>query len=163
MGLLYMDSPIGNLMIEDNGMALTKVNVVKNVLSDAVIPTEITCLAKIQLEEYFAGKRTGFSIPLLLSGTDFQKRVWNALAQIPFGETRTYGEIAAQTGNQKSCRAVGMACNKNNILIIIPCHRVIGADRKLTGFGAGLEVKEWLIRHESIDMPFDDGGIGCIN
>ena len=102
----------------------------------------------MQLDEYFAGKRREFDLPLLFEGTDFQKRVWAALLTIPYGETRTYGEIAAQTGNPKACRAVGLANNRNPIAIICPCHRVIGADGSLTGYGGGLPAKEYLLALE---------------
>lgn len=101
-----------------------------------------------QLDEYFAGKRREFSIPLKTHGTDFQERVWEALRSIPYGETRTYGQIAAQVGNPKASRAVGGANHNNPILILTPCHRVIGADGSLTGFGGGLKVKEALLALE---------------
>lgn len=101
-----------------------------------------------QLDEYFAGKRREFSIPLKTHGTAFQERVWGALRSIPYGETRTYGQIAAQVGNSKASRAVGGANHNNPILILTPCHRVIGADGSLTGFGGGLDVKEALLALE---------------
>ena len=101
-----------------------------------------------QLDEYFAGKRREFFIPLKTHGTDFQERVWKALRTIPYGETRTYGQIAEQVGNPKGGRAVGGANHNNPILILTPCHRVIGADGSLTGFGGGLEVKEALLALE---------------
>ena len=98
-----------------------------------------------QINEYLSGKRQKFDIPLKLSGTDFQLSVWNALLTIPYGETRSYRDIAEQIGNPRSCRAVGMANNRNPIAIIVPCHRVIGADGSLTGFGGGLELKQQLL------------------
>lgn len=101
-----------------------------------------------QLEEYFTGTRKTFSVPLDFNGTDFQKAVWNALLTIPFGETRSYGEIAVQLGNPKAVRAVGAANGKNPISIIAPCHRVIGSNGKLTGFAGGLEAKALLLRLE---------------
>jgi methylated-DNA-[protein]-cysteine S-methyltransferase len=101
--------------------------------------------AEKQLNEYFAGKRNRFSVPLDPHGTDFQKQVWQALLTIPFGETRSYGQIARQIGNAKSVRAVGAANGRNPISIIVPCHRVIGASGHLTGFAGGLEVKEQLL------------------
>ena len=101
-----------------------------------------------QLDEYFSGKRKTFSIPLDFNGTDFQKAVWNALLTIPYGETRSYGEIAVQLGNPKAVRAVGAANGKNPISIIAPCHRVIGSNGKLTGFAGGLEAKSLLLRLE---------------
>lgn len=101
-----------------------------------------------QLKEYLAGERKEFDLALNPQGTDFQKKVWNALLTIPWGETKTYGEIAAQIGNPKACRAVGMANNRNPISIIIPCHRVIGAKGALVGYGGGLDIKEKLLKLE---------------
>jgi len=102
-----------------------------------------------QLNEYFAGKRTSFSLPLDFRGTDFQKAVWQALLTIPFGETRSYAQIAAQVGNPTAVRAVGAANGRNPISIIAPCHRVIGSSGKLTGFAGGLETKARLLELES--------------
>lgn len=101
-----------------------------------------------QLEEYFAGERKIFDLPLRPQGTPFQQKVWAALQQIPYGETRSYGEIAKMAGNEKACRAVGMANNRNPISIVIPCHRVIGADGSLTGYGGGLSLKKILLELE---------------
>nr|AGS51923.1 methylated-DNA--protein-cysteine methyltransferase [uncultured bacterium contig00002] len=101
-----------------------------------------------QLGEYFNGKRKTFDLPLILHGTDFQVAVWKALQNIPYGKTRSYGELAAMTGNPKASRAVGMANNRNPIVIVIPCHRVIGSDGSLTGFGGGLELKQKLLELE---------------
>lgn len=101
-----------------------------------------------QLSEYFSGKRKEFHLPLLLKGTDFQKQVWNALLKIPFGETRSYKQIAEAIGNTKAVRAVGMANNKNPLLIVVPCHRVIGANGKLVGYAVGLDKKEFLLKLE---------------
>lgn len=101
--------------------------------------------AKIQLDEYFAGLRRTFDLPLHLVGTDFQKRVWNALLEIPYGETRSYKEIALKVDNLKGVRAVAQAIGANGICIIIPCHRVVGSDHSLTGFAGGLEVKRVLL------------------
>jgi len=104
--------------------------------------------AQQQLEEYFAGKRRTFSVKLAAAGTEFQNQVWRALRTIPFGETRSYGEIADQIGKAKAVRAVGAANGRNPISIIVPCHRVIGANGKLTGFAGGLEVKAQLLALE---------------
>jgi len=98
-----------------------------------------------QIKEYLAGKRKEFELPIKLFGTDFQRSVWKALLTIPYGETRSYGEIAEQIGNGKACRAVGMANHWNPIAIIVPCHRVIGANGSLTGFSAGLALKRQLL------------------
>lgn len=102
-----------------------------------------------QLGEYAAGARRDFTLPVKPMGTDFQQSVWAALQTIPYGQTRTYGDIAAQIGRPKATRAVGGACNKNHILLLIPCHRVIGKNGSLTGFGAGLDLKEVLLKHET--------------
>ena len=101
-----------------------------------------------QLSEYLKGERKSFDLPLRMKGTDFQQRVWNALLKIPYGETRSYKQIAEAIGNPKAVRAVGMANNRNPLLIVVPCHRVIGADGKLVGYGAGIEKKEFLLRLE---------------
>ena len=98
--------------------------------------------------EYFAGKRQNFSLPLELEGTEFQKKVWQALQKIPYGQTKTYGQIAKEIGKKKAVRAVGNANHNNPIAIIIPCHRVIGANGKLTGYHGGLEKKEFLLTLE---------------
>ncbi len=104
--------------------------------------------AERQLKEYFAGKRKSFSIPLDMRGTHFQRSVWEALLAIPFGETRTYGQLAQQLGNPQAARAVGAANGRNPISIIVPCHRVIGSSGKLTEFAGGLETKERLLDME---------------
>lgn len=102
-----------------------------------------------QITEYLRGRRRVFTFPYELYGTEFQKKVWRELCKIPYGETRTYGEIAVAVGNPKAARAVGMANNRNPIFIAVPCHRVIGADGKLVGYGGGLEMKRDLLRRES--------------
>ncbi len=112
-------------------------------------PSEVILHAKEQLDEYFAGKRKTFDIPLHPIGTDFQKHVWNALQEIPFGKTQTYKGIALRIGNVKAVRAVAQAIGANGIGIIIPCHRVIGSDHSLTGFAGGLEAKRILLDLES--------------
>jgi methylated-DNA-[protein]-cysteine S-methyltransferase len=104
--------------------------------------------AEDELAQYFAGKRNAFSVPLDMRGTPFQKQVWEALLGIPFGETRTYGQLAMQLGNPRATRAVGAANGRNPIAIIVPCHRVIGFSGKLTGFAGGLDAKEHLLQLE---------------
>lgn len=101
-----------------------------------------------EVMEYLRGERTAFTFSYELRGTDFQKKVWNELCRIPYGETRTYQEVAAAVGNPKACRAVGMANNKNPVILAVPCHRVIGADGRLVGYGGGLDMKEALLRLE---------------
>ncbi len=108
-------------------------------------PSELSELAAIKLNEYFDGKRKSFDLPLEPQGTEFQKKVWAALLEIPYGETRSYKDIAERIGNPKACRAVGGANNKNHIVVIIPCHRVIGAYGGLVGYGLGLPMKQQLL------------------
>jgi methylated-DNA-[protein]-cysteine S-methyltransferase len=104
--------------------------------------------ARAELDAYFAGQLTAFTVPLAAAGTPFQQRVWTALRDIAFGETISYLEMARRLGDPKAVRAVGGANGRNPIPVIVPCHRVIGADGSLTGFGGGLERKRWLLRHE---------------
>ncbi|RDX36376.1 methylated-DNA--[protein]-cysteine S-methyltransferase [Kangiella sp. HD9-110m-PIT-SAG07] len=111
---------------------------------------KIIDLTKSQLQEYFKGKRQTFSIPLESDGTDFQQNVWQTLLNIPFGETWNYGQLALSIGNKNASRAVGAANGKNPISIIVPCHRVIGANGTLTGYAGGLSAKEWLLKHEGV-------------
>lgn len=101
-----------------------------------------------QLEEYLIGKRIEFTIPIQLQGTSFQCKVWNALMTIPYGETRSYQDIAIQIGSPKSCRAVGMACHNNPIAILVSCHRVIGKNKRLVGYAGGIDIKERLLELE---------------
>jgi methylated-DNA-[protein]-cysteine S-methyltransferase len=105
--------------------------------------------AERQLREYFVGKRNSFTVKLAMAGTAFQKKVWEALLTIPFGETRSYADLARQIGNPKACRAVGAANGKNPVSILAPCHRAIGSDGSLTGFAGGLEAKQYLLTLES--------------
>ena len=110
--------------------------------------TSLTKEAFTQLSEYLKGKRKTFDLPFKMRGTLFQEQVWNALLDIPYGETRSYKQIAEAIGNPKAVRAVGMANNRNPLLIIVPCHRVIGKNGSLVGYGEGLEMKEFLLRLE---------------
>ena len=111
--------------------------------------TPLLSEAARQLGEYFEGRRKHFDLPLSLHGTPFQRSCWEALRRIPYGETRSYGDIARAVGSPRGFRAVGMANNRNPVAIIVPCHRVIGTDGKLTGFGGGLDVKAFLLAHEA--------------
>jgi len=106
-----------------------------------------------QVEAYFAGELIDFDLPLQLDGTDFQRRVWKGLQGIPYGQTISYGELARRVGNAKACRAVGLANGRNPVAVIVPCHRVIGANGTLTGFGGGLDRKRWLLDHERSLLP----------
>ena len=108
--------------------------------------------AERELEEYFAGRRTAFSVPLSMHGTPFQMAVWAALRAIPYGETRSYGELARRIGRPGACRAVGMANHVNPLPILVPCHRVVGADGHLTGYAGGLDVKKYLLELEGVHV-----------
>jgi methylated-DNA-[protein]-cysteine S-methyltransferase len=105
--------------------------------------------AASQLDEYFSGRRQAFDLPIDLAGTPFQQQVWQAIARIPYGETASYAAMAAAAGRPLAYRAAGTACGANQVAIIIPCHRVVGSDRGLHGFGGGLDVKRWLLDHEA--------------
>ncbi|MFC5865354.1 methylated-DNA--[protein]-cysteine S-methyltransferase [Acidicapsa dinghuensis] len=118
--------------------------------------------AEKELKEYFAGTRDAFTIPLDMRGTDFQKQVWEALLGIPFGETRTYGQLANLLGNPKATRAVGAANGRNPLAILVPCHRVIGFSGKLTGFAGGLDAKAHLLRLEGRDVSLFGRGSGYL-
>lgn len=150
----YMKSPIGLLKITASDTAVTAVERIISAeegqveMEDKTIENPFIRQCREELQEYFTGRRHSFDVPLAPSGTSFQQCVWNALCQIPYGQTRTYGEIAKMAGNPKASRAVGMANHRNPILILIPCHRVIGADGSLTGYAAGLEIKKYLLQLE---------------
>ena len=116
--------------------------------------TELLSMATIQLDEYFQGKRTTFSLPFKLTGTLFQLAVWKELQNIPYGQTTSYKEIAQKINKPKACRAVGMANNKNPLPIIIPCHRVIGSNGKLIGYAGGLKLKNYLLELEKSHTNF---------
>ncbi len=116
--------------------------------ADALSVTEAFHHVIHQLDEYLAGTRYGFDLPLRLRGSAFQRQVWDALIEIPYGTTESYGDLARDLGDRRASRAVGLANGKNPISIIVPCHRVIGADGSLTGYGGGIERKLWLLRHE---------------
>ena len=149
--IFYYNTKIGTIGIEENGTAITKVFFINEDVQEDIVEENETALLKDaikQLNEYLDGKRSSFDLMLEPIGTEFQKKVWNALKEIPFGETRSYGEIAKIIGNEKASRAVGMANNKNPIAIIVPCHRVIGANGKLVGYAGGLDLKEKLLQLE---------------
>ena len=142
----FYESPIGVLKVVVDDENLLEIRLVDKIGSSN--PNVMTNKVIDQLKEYFLGKRTSFDIPIKLDGSEYQKQVWQGLIAIPYGETRTYEELAEAIGNPKSCRAVGNANNKNKILIVVPCHRVIGKNGTLTGFAAGLGAKEYLLNLE---------------
>ena len=143
----YYKSPIGNLCIVSNERDIIQINFTKDYFKMNMIPVQIqNCMQ--QLDEYFAGKRQKFDIGINPIGTEFQGKVWHDLTKIPYGKTITYLEQARQLGDEKAIRAIASANGKNPIPIIIPCHRVIGTDRSLTGYAGGLLKKQWLLEHE---------------
>lgn len=155
LALKTTESPLGRLKLvasdkglvailweQDNPRRVPLSNLVENDQHPVLVETQR------QLEEYFAGKRKSFSIPLDMRGTRFQKDVWEALLAIPYGETRSYGQLAKQLGKPRATRAVGAANGRNPVSIIVPCHRVIGSSGKLTGFAGGLEAKAHLLSLE---------------
>lgn len=150
-----MDSPIGPLRLGADEQGLRYVlfaqnrHLPSNAKAQGEFAPERLLLVRTQLEQYFAGERRAFTLPLAPEGTEFQKQVWFALAQIEFGQTWSYGQLAKHLGRSQAMRAVGAANGRNPLPIILPCHRVIGADGSLTGFGGGLPRKQWLLQHES--------------
>ncbi|MCL2341610.1 MAG: methylated-DNA--[protein]-cysteine S-methyltransferase [Firmicutes bacterium] len=147
--IFYYDTVIGRLKIAENGQEITEIQLIKDGINCPTNETPLIKKACQELAEYFAGKRKVFDLPLKLEGTEFQKRVWQALMGIPYGETRSYKQIAKAVGCPKGCRAVGNANNKNKILIVVPCHRVMGANGGLVGFGAGIDAKMKLLQIEN--------------
>lgn len=143
----YYEYPVGTLGIAQDEKGVTNIFFrQRDALSDALTEeTDLIKRAAAQLDEYFAGTRTAFDIPLSFYGTEFQKKVWHALCTIPYGETRSYKQIAEQAGCPGGARAVGMANNQNPIMIVVPCHRVIGANGKLVGYASGVDVKKFLL------------------
>jgi methylated-DNA-[protein]-cysteine S-methyltransferase len=153
----HIDSPIGRLLLTAEDDALTglymgapskqpALDVAWQEQPRASVLAETTR----QLTDYFSGARRVFDLPLRMAGTEFQRRVWRELTKIPFGETLSYGQLAQRIGNSNASRAVGLANGRNPIAVIVPCHRVIGADGSLTGFGGGLPRKQWLLSHEGL-------------
>lgn len=151
--VLYRDCPFGTLGLVDDGAGLSRVFLRQagREWAGRSGETELTGWAAAELEEYFSGRRRDFSVPLSPHGTPFQLAVWEALRRVPYGQTRTYGEIAAAVGRPGAARAVGMANYDNPLLIFTPCHRVVGKGGALTGFACGLEVKRWLLALEGAD------------
>jgi methylated-DNA-[protein]-cysteine S-methyltransferase len=145
-------SPIGWLRLTSNGTGLTHLSIADDdETGGADVPADadaVLSAAREQLDAYFDTRLTRFDLPLAPRGTDFQLRVWECLRAIPFGETISYAELARRVDNPKAVRAVGAANGRNPLMIVVPCHRVISADGSLTGFGGGLERKQWLLEHE---------------
>lgn len=140
-------SPPGFLNLKSDGLSITEISFSEEELKEK---NDCALLLKFtqQLEEYFSGKYMDFNLPLNPEGTEFQKKVWSELLKIPYGETINYFELAVRLGDSKSVRAVGTANGRNPLAIVIPCHRLIGAGNKLTGYAGGLDRKLWLLEHE---------------
>lgn len=144
-------SPVGDLGVAVDGLGLCAVRFggADGPMSTAVPDHRLSAVMD-QLREYFAGVRIEFAVPVSVrTGTPFDHAVWAEIARIPYGETRSYGEIAVAVGDRLAARAVGAACNRNPLPIVVPCHRVVGADGTLGGFGGGLDRKVWLLQHEA--------------
>ena len=141
-----MEGPAGTLKIIANEDSIISIEFLKSDKKEEPRVNKVIEIAKSQLEEYFKGIRKEFTVPIEMTiGTDFQRKVWNALRNIPYGEVATYKDIATSIGNSKASRAVGNANNKNPLSIIIPCHRVIGANGALVGYEGGLPIKKYLL------------------
>jgi methylated-DNA-[protein]-cysteine S-methyltransferase len=144
-----IDSPLGRVRLVARGDALVGVYLPAQLAPSAIPGTaRVLELASAQLAEYFAGERRAFELPLAPEGTPFQRRVWEALLRIPYGETWSYGRLARELGSPSASRAVGAANGRNPLAIVVPCHRVVGATGALTGYAGGVEAKEWLLSHE---------------
>ncbi len=152
IAISYFQSPVGYLRLQADDEGLQSL-LLSSLPVDEPGVTEpsshpILALAYQQLREYFSGMRKEFTVPLAMQGTDFQLAAWQALQNIPYASTVSYKFIAEQIGRPKAMRAVGMANNRNPVAIIVPCHRVIGANGKLVGYAGGLDMKQWLLEHE---------------
>lgn len=147
---VYIQSPVGITLIEGDAHGISKISVLDNeeLMPSESIPDELN-KAAVQLKEYFEGRRTNFDFKLNPQGTDFQKKVWQALLEIPFGKTTSYQDLSIKLGDIKAIRAVASANGKNPLWIVVPCHRVIGSDGSLTGYAGGLWRKKWLLEHEN--------------
>ena len=155
---IFYNSPVGLLSIANNGDAISeilfvktenqsKINAIKKRITKPVTPILQKCIA--QLDDYFTGKNLYFDLPIMQQGTPFQQRVWNGLLSIQPGKTLSYQKFSKRLGNEKAIRAVRTANGKNNVCIVVPCHRVIGSNGSLVGYGGGLWRKQWLLQHEA--------------
>jgi methylated-DNA-[protein]-cysteine S-methyltransferase len=154
--IFFYQTDIGKIGIAESDDAITDVCLREEEVPEDAVVRETALLEEAgrQLQEYFAGKRKEFTLPLAPAGTEFMLQVWDSLCAIPYGETRSYREIAESIGNRNAARAVGLANNRNPVPIFIPCHRVIGADGKLTGYSGGLQIKERLLELERRHADF---------
>lgn len=147
----FCETPLGLIRIEENRNGITSLQFTDNKPETTLVGRDSIYLAdaKTQILEYFSGNRKSFDVPLSMIGSEFQKNVWGVLRDIPYGETRSYQQIAGAIGNRKAARAVGMANNRNPILIMIPCHRVVGKDGRLAGYAGGIDRKQYLLEMET--------------
>ena len=145
----YYSSPLGKLRIQCSEEHVEAIVFAAENEDMTEEKHQLLSLTKAQLQEYFAGERRNFELPLKQLGTDFQQKVWQLLLQIPFGKTISYNDLSKQYGDLKAIRAVASANGKNNLAIIVPCHRVIGSNQSLTGYAGGLWRKKWLLEHEA--------------
>lgn len=145
----HIKTPLGVTLIEGDENGIAKIWVLNDDVPVSNLIPDVLQNAVKQMEEYFEGKRNTFDFPLNPQGTDFQKKVWKALLEIPFGKTTSYQELSIQLGDVKAIRAVASANGKNPLWIVVPCHRVIGSDGSLTGYAGGLWRKKWLLEHET--------------
>lgn len=151
------ETEVGKMLFMEEDGYIIKITLINEITKDKKIGNDVVVeketklieLAYRQMQEYFNKKRKEFNFPIKLTGTEFQKRVWMELCNITYGQTRTYGEIAKLIGNSKAFRAVGMANHNNPIVIVVPCHRVIGSNNKLVGYAEGLDIKEKLLKLEN--------------
>ena len=148
----WYDSPIDILKIAEDDQGITEVSFQEEIGADQREGSLYLEMTLRQLEEYFAGTRRSFDVPLSLKGTEFQKNVWHALMSISYGKTVSYQDIAAMIGNEKASRAIGNANHHNPVVIIVPCHRVIRADGSIGGYGGGIERKKYLLNLEGIKL-----------
>ena len=152
---LTIQSPIGAIVITSDGDAVTGIYMngppkgFAGDLVDGTTTTPVLRAASDQLHAYFRRELTDFDLPLAAAGSEFQQAVWSQLRRIPYGRTASYGELARRVGNEKASRAVGLANGRNPISIVVPCHRVIGSNGKLTGYAGGMAAKRWLLEHEA--------------
>ena len=154
--LCFRETALGRIGIEETDGFITYIHLPGQSRADSEGPeTPLLSRAFTQLEEYFAGRRRVFDLPLKPEGTPFMRQVWQALLTVPYGHTASYKDIAEAIGNPKACRAVGMANNRNPISIVIPCHRIVGSNGALVGYGGGLDLKERLLRLERTYGPAD--------
>ena len=145
----FFESPLGIIQVRCDGQYVTSIKFLDS--SDGLVIEDHSLLNRSvqQLKDYFSGNRLEFDLPLLQAGSEFQQKIWNLLLQIPFGKTLSYKQLTAQFGDMKAIRAVASANGKNDLAIVVPCHRVIGSNGSLTGYAGGLWRKQWLLEHEA--------------